>query len=364
MDITKILPVEIVRKIVGYLPARKRAEVQCVNKSFNAVSNSLWAQQKTLFIQPLFIAVDYFFFRNEECKVDETEHSNFRPYLFDKTELLVLPMTDKKTFADIVLSVLRKCPNLESIYWVFASELHQLDLIDHLKLQRMQAVCPSLQRSCIYQMHLLTHCNVNYSLENSRQVKFNSFIDTPFGASIRREQILNFGAYILFNDFSKLQSLSFELIPEISKFLPLIGKHAHSLVSLELFTRCSETPIIDMRDFEYLSKYPKLKMLKLSVNYLLPPDCGLDLVLERCKTLEKFCFNQPLTRFWFHSLQSCANTNNSGRLEVFTRYTGHSIYDVFNPNIISNLIITKYRSTSFRVEPPGEHTYFYSYDIM
>lgn len=364
MDITKVLPVELVRKIIGYLPARKRAEVQSVNKSFNAVSNSLWAQQKTLFIQPLLIAVDYFFFREEECRVDETEHSNFRPYLFDQTELLVLPMTTRKGFSDIVLSVIKRCPKLESIYCVFASELHQIDLIDNLKLPQMQAVCPSLQRSCIYQMHLLTHCNENYSLDESRHVRFNSFVDTPFAPSLRSEQILNFGAYILYTDFGQLQSLSFELIPEISKFLPIIGKHARCLVSLELFTRCPETPVIDMQDFEYLSQYPRLKKLKLNINYILPPDCGLDLVLEKCKTLEKFCFNQPLRQYWFHSLQSCANTNNSGRLEVFTRYTGHQSYETFNPNVMKNLFITKYRSTCFRVAPPGDDTLFYSYDIM
>lgn len=164
---------------------------------------------------------------------------------------------------------------------------------------------------------------------------------------------------MLLNDLYQLLSLSLDIIPDIVPWIPMITSYATNLCSLEITVRSIISAPLLLTIFESLSSFPNITRLKLFFQFELETDCGLDLLLEKFTKLEKFYLNQPIQRKWFHALQSNANINATGTLEV---YTGNPEADFcFSPNIKKNLILTRYRSANYRMEPPGKQVKFYNY---
>lgn len=359
MDITAILPVEILYYILSFLPPRKRTEVQLVNKLFCKLSRQLWSQQKSLFVQPQLVTKDLFMCREGSCRVDQTDYANFRPYLFSDTDLLVLPPLTPQDFQLIVKNIVKQASNLEYIYWVFACEFEQGSLLDGMTLSVLQQITPSLRLCQMYTRFLLAGSYRVNSKYTAKHVRFSGFIDTHISRSLRSQQVFNFRAYMLLNDIHQLLSLSLDVIPDIVPCIPLISRYATNLRSLEITVRSIISAPLLLEVFESLSSFLNIRKLKLVFQFELETDCGLDLLLEKFTKLEQFYLNQPINRKWYNALQSNANTNARGTLEVFS---GNPDADLcFSPNIKKNLIITKYKSRNYRIELPGEKIKFYSY---
>lgn len=178
MDITAILPVEVLYYILSFLPPRKRTEIQVVNKLFYEISKRLWSQQRTLFVQPQLITRDLFICRKVRCRVDQTDYANFRPYLFSETDLLVLPTLTPQEFQRIIKNILKQATGLQYIYWVFACELEQGKLWEGMGLSVLQQISPNLRLCQTYTRYLLSGSYCVNSKYTARHVKFAGFCDT------------------------------------------------------------------------------------------------------------------------------------------------------------------------------------------
>lgn len=328
-----------------------------VSTQFQALSDHHWSQQKVLFIQPQHVTVDYYTFREETCRVDETVYTNFPIYCKSSEDVLVLPTLAKPNLETVIYKLMLKCSRLEAIYWLLASDFEQMHLIKGMTLETLSQFCPTLKEVFIYENNLIQPFFSRERLENSQHVKFSYVLDETLG-TFRRGQIQNFIEYVEKTDLSCLKSFSFEFVQDLSKVLPMFVAKASNLEALEVITTKTGTTVLSREDYQVLSKLSKMKMFKIRTNYRLDADCGLELLLESYHKLEKFHMNQPLGDIWFHALQVCANTNARQTLEVFTWYSNER---KVSPNIRKNLILTKYYTECFKVERPGEEIKFYSY---
>lgn len=349
----------MVRNIVSFLPPRKRAEISLVSSLFNVVSASLWSSQKVLFVQPQHITTDYYTFREETCRIDETKYSNFLIYLNKKTDLLRLPFMDRGEFENALIGILKRCSSLKMLYYVFASDYAQSGLIERLSLERLRAACPTLIGAFTYECNLFLKSPRALPLPGSEHIKFSYILNESVGV-FRPGQIRNFIKFVTETDLSGLKSLAFEFVKEFADVLPVLVRNAKNLEALEIITTDIDSCVLTRSDFLALALLSKVRKFKISTRLALVPEEGLEILLNNYRKLEQFHVGQFICKPLFYALQANANLNYIGRLEVFTWFDQQELR--ISPNINGNLVFTKYKASSFRVENPGERVLFYAYD--
>lgn len=264
----------------------------------------------------------------------------------------------RQAFQKVVYSVLKQCTKLEYVYWVLASDFEQLDLVDSLTTKRLQRWCPNLKNAYVYETNLINNFFSGKFLDGTQHLKFSYMLHEEIGA-FRSGQISNIIDFVSKTDLSALESFSFEFIHELSGLLPVLVANAKNLKALEILTASDVSCVLARSDFEALSKFENIERLKIRTHSRLPVHCGLDLLIDRYHKLQKFHVSQPLEDAWYYALQSNANTNHTQRLEIYSWY---SCERKVSPNIMNNMIFTNYYTRGFRVEHPGNHIKFYSYN--
>lgn len=305
------------------------------------------------------ITVDYYSYRELQCRIDETRYTNFDIFTSNISDVLVLPCMVRPTFHKVMYSVLKKCEKLEFVYWVLSSDFDQLNLIDSLSTKRLKRWCPSLKNAFLYENNLVSNFFTPKLLQGTGHLKFSYMLREQYG-TFWNDQISNFVEFVSKSDLSALKSLSFEFIKELAGVLPLLVTNAKNLQALEILTTSEDSGILTQADFETLSKFKNIKRLKIRTHSRLAKECGLEVLIDKCSCLEKFHVSQPLEDIWYYALQSNANTNSNQRLEILSWYgSEHKL----SPNIKHTLKFTNYCSTGFRLEQPGNHVKFYSYNF-